>query len=164
MCQLCRFGTSFSISTIFNLFSKGFDGVAENNQSEMELFKKISKRLKAVDCFRRRLRLRCLIVSSYANLLKDKQEIRIITLLSNLIIDSGVYSSLHPNCHHQIVYAKCNWEITYPLLCLRDVWHYKYTNIELIRRAQEHMSVSEKLLFLITIFLRFQITSFKAKC
>ena len=35
----------------------------------------------------------------------------IFTSLPNLIIDSGVHSSLHPNCHHQIVYAKFNLEI-----------------------------------------------------
>ena len=40
----------------------------------------------------------------------------IFTSLPNLIIDSGVHSSLHPNCHHQIVYAKFNLEIIYPLL------------------------------------------------
>ena len=55
--------------------------------------------------------------------------------LFTLIIDSGVHSSLHPNCHHQIVYAKFNLEIIYPLPYLREVWHYKDANIELIRRA-----------------------------
>ena len=59
----------------------------------------------------------------------------IFTSLPNLIIDSGVHSSLHPNCHHQIVYAKFNLEIIYPLPYLREVWHYKDANIELIRRA-----------------------------
>ena len=51
-----------------------------------------------------------------------------------LVIDSGVHSSLHPNCHHKIVYDKFNLEITYPP-SLREVWHYKDTNIELIWRA-----------------------------
>ena len=59
----------------------------------------------------------------------------IFTSLSNLIIDSGVHSFLHPNYHHQIVYAKFNLEITYPPPYLREVWHYKDANIELIRRA-----------------------------
>ena len=59
----------------------------------------------------------------------------IFTSLPNLIIDSGVHSSLHPNYHHQIVYAKFNLEITYPPPYLREVWHYKDANIELIRRA-----------------------------
>ena len=59
----------------------------------------------------------------------------IFTSLPNIIIDSGVHSSLHPNCHHQIVYAKFNLEIIYPPPYLRNVWHYKDANIELIRRA-----------------------------
>ena len=32
----------------------------------------------------------------------------------NLIIESGVHSSLHSNCHHQIIFAKFNLEIVYP--------------------------------------------------
>ena len=32
----------------------------------------------------------------------------------NLITDSGVNSSLHPNCHHQIVFTKLNLHIVYP--------------------------------------------------
>ena len=38
----------------------------------------------------------------------------IFTSLPSLIIDSGVHSSLQPNCRYQIVYAKFNLEITYP--------------------------------------------------
>ena len=36
----------------------------------------------------------------------------------NLITDSGVHSSLHPNCHHQIVFAKLNLYIAYLPPCL----------------------------------------------
>ena len=32
---------------------------------------------------------------------------------NNLIIDSGVHASLHPNCHYLIVYAKLNVKIEY---------------------------------------------------
>ena len=39
----------------------------------------------------------------------------IFTLQFNLIADSAVYSSLHSNCHHQIVYAKFNFKICFPL-------------------------------------------------
>ena len=65
----------------------------------------------------------------------------IFTSLPNLIFDSGVHSSLHPNCHHQIVYAKFNLEIIYSPPYLQEVWHYKDSNIEIIQRA---MSVNEK--------------------
>ena len=32
----------------------------------------------------------------------------------NLLMESGVHSSLHPNCQHQIVFAKINLKIHYP--------------------------------------------------
>ena len=33
--------------------------------------------------------------------------------LSNFLIESGVYPSLHPNHHHQIVLAKFNFDVVY---------------------------------------------------
>ena len=38
----------------------------------------------------------------------------IFTSQPNLVIESGVYPSLHQNCHHQIIYAKFNLQIFYP--------------------------------------------------
>ena len=43
---------------------------------------------------------------------------------NNLIMDSVVHASLHPNCHHQIVYAKLNSKIEYPPLYERLVLNY----------------------------------------
>ena len=51
---------------------------------------------------------------------------------NNFIIDSGVHTSLHPNCHHEIVYAKLNLKIGYPSLYERLVWDYKKTNTQLL--------------------------------
>ena len=42
----------------------------------------------------------------------------IFTSLQNLVMKSGVHSSLHPNCHHQITYATFNLKIHYPLRIL----------------------------------------------
>ena len=53
----------------------------------------------------------------------------------NLIIESGVHSSLHSNCHHQIIFAKFNLEVVYPPSYVWEVWHYKDANTEFIRRA-----------------------------
>ena len=50
----------------------------------------------------------------------------------NLIIESGVHPSLHPNFHHQITYVKFNIQIYYPLQYYREVWHYNDANNELI--------------------------------
>ena len=59
----------------------------------------------------------------------------IFTTQPNLVVESGVHPSLHPNCHHQIVFAKFNLQIYYPPPYPREVWHYKEANTELIRRA-----------------------------
>ena len=32
----------------------------------------------------------------------------------NVLIESGIHPSLHPNCHHQIIFAKSNLDIVYP--------------------------------------------------
>ena len=38
----------------------------------------------------------------------------IFTDQPNLVVDSGVHPSLHPNCHYQITYCKFNLFIEYP--------------------------------------------------
>ena len=38
----------------------------------------------------------------------------IFTTQPNLVIESGVHSSLHANCHHQLTYVKFNSNVIYP--------------------------------------------------
>ena len=38
----------------------------------------------------------------------------IFTYQPSIIIESGIHSSLHSSCHHQIVFAKFNLRICYP--------------------------------------------------
>ena len=45
----------------------------------------------------------------------------IFTSQSNLVVESGVHPSLHPNCHHQIVFAIFNLMISYPPPYSREV-------------------------------------------
>ena len=59
----------------------------------------------------------------------------IFTSQPNLVMESGIHSSLHPNCHHQVVFAKLNLSILYPPPYERTVWFSKTANPELIRRA-----------------------------
>ena len=42
---------------------------------------------------------------------------------------SGVHSSLHQNCHHQIIYAKINLKVCYPPPFRREIWHYQRANV-----------------------------------
>ena len=65
-----------------------------------------------------------------------------ITLLTKIFIDkpsvsvdSGVHSSLHPNCHHQIIYSTFNLNICYPPPYQRLVWDYKKADPNSIRKA-----------------------------
>ena len=59
----------------------------------------------------------------------------IFTSQPNLVMESGIHSSLHSNCHHQIVFAKFNLSIFYPPPYERTVWYCERANTELIRRA-----------------------------
>ena len=59
----------------------------------------------------------------------------IFTSQPNLVIESGVHSSLHENCHNQITYAKFNLKIYYPPPYEREVWQYQNANIENIRKV-----------------------------
>ena len=59
----------------------------------------------------------------------------IFTSQPNLITESGVHPSLHPNSHHQIIFAKFNLEIHYPPPYFCDFWQYQDANTDLIRRA-----------------------------
>ena len=48
---------------------------------------------------------------------------------------SGVHSSLHPNCHHQIVFVKINLKLCYPPPFECENWHYEKANADLICRS-----------------------------
>ena len=53
----------------------------------------------------------------------------------NIVMESGVvYSSLHQNCHHQIIYAKINWKVSY-----YEIWHQR-ANVDKIKRPIEQFS------------------------
>ena len=59
----------------------------------------------------------------------------IFTSQPNLVMNSNVHSSLHPNSHHQIIHAKFNLKIFYPPPYERVVWHYQDANNDLIERS-----------------------------
>ena len=53
----------------------------------------------------------------------------------NLVPENEVYPSLHPKCHHQIVFAKLNLNVEYPPLYERLIWDYKNADIPSINCA-----------------------------
>ena len=58
-------------------------------------------------------------------------------------MESGVHSSLHSNCHHQIGFAKFDFSIFYP--APRTVWYSERANTELIRRDIDQFDWSRAL-------------------
>ena len=59
----------------------------------------------------------------------------IFTDQPNLVVDSGVHPSLHPNCHHQITYCKFNLFIEYPPPYEQQVWDYKHADTSSIKKS-----------------------------
>ena len=55
-------------------------------------------------------------------------------------MESGVHSSLHPNCNHQITYAKFNLKNYYLPHYEREIWHYEKANVDHIRRSIDEIS------------------------
>ena len=53
----------------------------------------------------------------------------------NLVVESGVQSSLDQNCHHQIVFARFILKVVVPPPYELEVWHFKKANVDDIRKA-----------------------------
>ena len=59
----------------------------------------------------------------------------LFTSQSDLVMESGVHSSLHQNCYHQIIYAKINLKVFYPPPYELEIWHYQGANVDQIQQA-----------------------------
>ena len=59
----------------------------------------------------------------------------VFTTQPNLVMESGVLSSLHSKCHHHMTFAKFNLKIHYPLPYEQEVWNYQKANVDQIRQA-----------------------------
>ena len=53
----------------------------------------------------------------------------------NIIMDYGVYSSLHEKCHHQIIYSKLNLKTEYPSPHIRKIWDHNRSETDSINRS-----------------------------
>ena len=58
----------------------------------------------------------------------------------NLVMESDVHSSLHPNCHHQTVFAKLDFRVFHAVILKREIWHYNKDNTDLIRGSIHGLS------------------------
>ena len=59
----------------------------------------------------------------------------LFTTQSNMVVNSGVFPSIHQSCQHQIVFAKVNLKIFYPPPYTRRIWVYSNANHEAINNA-----------------------------
>ena len=98
--------------------------------------------------------------------------ILIFTSQTNLITESGLHLSLHPNSHHQIIFTKFNLEIHCPPTYFLDAWHYQDANTKLMRRAIDvfdwdrafvNANLNEKVFILKKMFWIFFLTLFHMK-
>ena len=87
----------------------------------------------------------------------------------NLVMESVVHSSWHPNCHHQIIYAKFKLKVFYPPPYGREVWHYQNADSNAIKKqsqiflGKEHLIIlllMKKSLFLIKLSKTYSETIF----
>ena len=69
----------------------------------------------------------------------------------NLVIDSGVHSSLHVNCHHQITFCKLTLKIVFHPPYEHLVWNYKKAGVTEIRK--HYILLNGTLIFLIKAFM-----------
>ena len=53
----------------------------------------------------------------------------------NMVVNSGVFPSIHQSCHHHIVFAKVNLNIFYPPPYTRRIWYYSNANHKAINNA-----------------------------
>ena len=61
----------------------------------------------------------------------------------NLVVSLGIHSSLHQNCHHQIILAKFNLKVQYPPPYEREVWHFKKANTDHIKEGHQWISLGK---------------------
>ena len=59
---------------------------------------------------------------------------------ANLLVNSGVHASLHPNCHHKIVHSSFNLNIYYPLPYQRRIWNYKKDDAKIIGKVLDSVN------------------------
>ena len=51
-----------------------------------------------------------------------------------LVVESAAQSSLHQNCHHQIVFSRFNLKVVFLPSYEREVKHFKKANVDHIRK------------------------------
>ena len=64
----------------------------------------------------------------------------IFTDQANLSANTGVFTSLNPNCHHQIMNSSFDLNICYPAPYQRQIWDYKKADSTNIRKMLDSVN------------------------
>ena len=64
----------------------------------------------------------------------------IFTDQPNLVVDSAIHPSLHPNWHHQITFCKFNLFIEYPPPYEPQVWDYKHADTSSTKKSLDQVN------------------------
>ena len=59
----------------------------------------------------------------------------LFTSQPNMVMESGVHASLHPQCYHQLIFAKFDLKVFHPSPFERTVWQFSQVNSDHIKRA-----------------------------
>ena len=59
----------------------------------------------------------------------------------NLVMSLDIHSSLHQNCHHQIIFTTFNLKVHYPPPCEREVWHFKKADTVSYQKGHQWISL-----------------------
>ena len=81
----------------------------------------------------------------------------IFTSQPNLVIESGVYSSLHPSCHHKIIFAKFNLSILHPPPYERTVGFMKKQTLNLSKELLMNL-IGQELYLTLVLTKKFAIS------
>ena len=60
----------------------------------------------------------------------------------DMVMDSGVHASLHPHCHHQLIFAKFDLKVFYPPPYERNIRHFSQANSDHKKRAVDLFGIS----------------------
>ena len=64
----------------------------------------------------------------------------------NSVIDSGIHSSLHQSCHHQVMFCKLHLKIEYLAPYARKVWDDGQVQTDLINHAANQFDMVNQFL------------------
>ena len=67
----------------------------------------------------------------------------LFTTEPHTVMESGVHSSLHANCYHQLRYVKFDLNVLYPPPYEPELWHYKLSTSDCNQKGQLNILIAK---------------------